>query len=106
MTMLIDFLWRYTWAAVPQPLRKPLQRAVGGVSRLMQWKYVCISPEEPTPTAHASLNLTVLRWVMQSDPVFRRWHVEALGREVDYGPPLTAGTRADGETMTQCAPVP
>ena len=104
MTILTDFLWRYTWAAVPQPLRKPLQLAVNGMKPLMQWKTVHIAETNSSPGDHTPLNYMVLRWVMQSDPVFRRWHVEALGREVDYGPMASAGLKCDGETMMRCAP--
>ena len=106
MTMLIDFLWRYTWAAVPKPLRKPLLRAIDGTSKLMQCGMIDFSPTNSSASDHAPLVGMVLRWVMRSDPVFRRWHLDAMGRDADSRPVQASGLKFDGETMMRCASMP
>ena len=114
LTTLLHFLWRYTWAAVPQPLRSPLLAAINGVGKLMNCRVSvipvaqCDAASVYTPSAFATLT-----WVLQHDPVFLRWHLHGPGRGEAFAA-LHTGSSLEGASpltgdaatplMMRCAP--
>ena len=105
LTTLLHFLWRYTWAAVPQPLRSPLLAAINGIAKLMKCRVSVLPVSRCDAASYTPPALATLTWVMQHDPVFRCWHLDGPGRGEAFPALYTGSSLEDGAPLTGGAPL-
>lgn len=115
---LVAYLWRWTFAAVPKPLRATLATAIYAARSDLDARINAAKAQrtirgidDVTQEMHhlglGTMAASALVRVMESDDVFRIWRRTAEGAAV-VAPASTLDAQAAAElaTVTQCAPRP
>lgn len=76
---LVAFLWHYTWAAVPEPLRARLTAALQRLHQAAEAYTAalengqCQDADLPFGAAMCTLCVTCVAWVLEGDDSFQAW---------------------------------